>query len=307
MSKENWTTKNIPDLSNKTIIITGANSGLGFATSKALANNNATVVMACRNIQKGETAKSTIMKECPHANIEVMELDLMDLSSVKSFAQNFIARYHSIDILINNAGIMMPPYFTTKDGFESQLGTNHLGHFALTAHLLDMLKKSPGARVINVSSMAHKQGDMDFENLNYDSGKGYSPIKAYGRSKLANLLFTYQLQRFFEEKHIDAISVAAHPGVSNTNLGVFFEKSFLYKFIKPILSKIIQAPSMGSLPQIRAAVDPEVKGNDYYGPGGWKEFQGFPVKTHSNQASHNIEDARKLWAISEALTEVKFA
>jgi NAD(P)-dependent dehydrogenase (short-subunit alcohol dehydrogenase family) len=304
--KENWTTNNIPDLTGKVLIVTGGNSGLGFESVKAFTEKGAEVILASRSVEKGEKAKAEILQQYPEAKIKVAELDLADLDSVRRFAKNFQQNHNRLDVLLNNAGIMTTPYFTTKDGFEGQVGTNHLGHFALTGLLLPVLKKTPQSRVVNVSSMAHKQGKMDFSNLLFENGKGYSPMKAYGRSKLANLLFTYELQRFFEANNIDSISVAAHPGVSQTNLSRYLDEKWYFRMIHPLFNAIIQESKMGALPEIRAAVDPEVKGGEYYGPSGFNEMKGSPVKVQSNDRSHNVEDAKKLWEVSEKLTGVKF-
>ncbi len=180
------------------IIVTGANSGIGFEAAREFARNGAQVVLACRNLEKAQVALDAIMTELPDAQAKIMQLDLASQSSVHQFAQAFQARHDRLDVLVNNAGIMMVPYGTTEDGFERQLGTNHLGHFALTGLLIDHLLKTPGSRVVNVSSGAHRMGAMDFDNLHYEGGVGYSSTGAYGRSKLANLLFTYELQRRYE-------------------------------------------------------------------------------------------------------------
>lgn len=288
------------------MIVTGGNSGLGFEAVKAFAQNGAKAIMACRNMQKGNSAKSEIEKQNISASIEVMELDLMDLKSIKKFAADFKKKYDKLDVLLNNAGIMTTPYFTTKDGFEAQNGTNHLGHFALTGLLLEPLKNTPNSRVVTVSSSAHKQGKMDFGNYLFDGGKGYSSMKSYGRSKLSNLLFTYELQRWFEANGVNSIAVAAHPGVSNTNLFQHLEKKFIFKLIKPLFSALTQSQDMGALPEIRASVDPKVKGGEYYGPGGFNEIKGHPVRVESNAASHSNADAKKLWQVSEKLTGVSF-
>jgi len=302
----NWTTKNIPDLKGKTIIVTGGNSGIGFEAVKEFSAKGAEVISACRNTEKGEQAKAEILVENPKAKIEVMALDLMDLESVRKFAENYKLKYKKIDVLLNNAGIMMNPYSLTKDGFESQLGTNHLGHFALTGLLIDLILKTPNSRVVNISSMAHKSGKMDFENLLFENGKGYTRIKAYGRSKIANLLFTYELQRRFDAMNSSSISVAAHPGISDTNLGRHFENMWLVKLLMPLYLKMVQTAAMGALPGIRASVDPNVKAAEYYGPDGKGERTGFPVLVESTPASHNLEDAKTLWEESEKLTGVKF-
>ncbi|MBE0653949.1 MAG: SDR family NAD(P)-dependent oxidoreductase [Bacteroidales bacterium] len=306
MKKRKWTTEDIPDLTGKVIIVTGGNSGLGFESVKAFAKMGAKVILASRSLEKGEAAKQKIRKGNPKAKIKVFTLDLGDLESIKKFASSFLNSHTRLDVLLNNAGIMMTPYFKTKDGFEGQVGINHLGHFALTGLLSGILLKTKGSRLINVSSGAHKRGNMDFENLLFENGKDYSPIKAYGRSKLANLLFTYELQRRLEISGAETIAVAAHPGVAQTNLGSYMLKNFLIRIMMPIFYLISQDQAMGALPQIRASVDPEVKGGDYYGPDGRNEMKGNPVKVQSNKASHNKEDARRLWEESEKLTGVSF-
>ncbi len=307
MNDIRWTTENLPDLSGKIIIVTGGNSGLGYESVKAFAMKGAEVVMASRSLEKGEDAKAAILKNVPDGKIKVMQLDLGDLESVKNFASAFKAGYKKLNVLLNNAGIMMTPYFTTKDGFEGQLGTNHLGHFALTGLMMDVILKTQGARIVNVSSGAHKSGEMDFSNLQFENGIGYKPMKAYGRSKLSNLLFTYELQRKLEAAKKDSIAAAAHPGVAMTNLARHLEGKFLYKILTPLFKMMAQDQAMGALPQIRASVDPDVKGSEYYGPDGKKEYKGYPVVVPSNEASHNLEDAAKLWEESERLTGVKIA
>lgn len=301
---EKWTLKNMDDLSGKVIIVTGGNSGLGFESVKAFAGKGASVVLACRNSQKGEDAKAEILKEHPTGTIEVLELDLMELVSVGAFVKQFAEKYDRLDVLLNNAGIMTTPYFKTKDGFEGQMGTNHLGHFVLTAQLLNMIKSTPGSRVVNVSSSGHQFGKMDFDNLLFEEGKNYSPMKAYGRSKLANLLFTYELERQFESSGIDAISVASHPGGSRTNLDRHVKGKFWFKLLWPIFRLTTMSQAQGALPQIRASVDAEVKGGQYYGP--HRNMTGYPVVVKSNQASHSKADARKLWEMSEELTGISF-
>lgn len=306
MSKKKWTTSDIPDLTGKTIIVTGGNSGLGFESVKAFAEKGAEVILACRVIEKGEDAKAEILKQNPGGKIEVAEIDLADLKSVRRFSSNFKQNYTRLDVLMNNAGIMTTPYFKTNDGFEGQMGTNHLGHFALTGLLLDLIQKTSDSRVVNVSSSAHKQGKMDFNNLLFENGKDYSPMKAYGRSKLANLLFTCELQRFFESNNFNSISVAAHPGLSQTELFRYLDEKWYFRLVRPLFQALSQHGKMGALPQIRAAVDPSVKGGEYYGPNGFMEMKGYPEKVKSNAASHNREDAKKLWEVSEDLTGVKY-
>jgi NAD(P)-dependent dehydrogenase (short-subunit alcohol dehydrogenase family) len=307
MKKEKWTLDFIPDLGGKVIIVTGGNTGLGYESVKALAAKGAEVILTSRSHEKGESAKARIIDKVPEAKIVVMQLDLTDLSSIKKFSEEFKNKYDRLDVLMNNAGIMMSPYFLTKDGFEGQMGTNHLGHFALTGLLLDHLIRTPGSRVVNVSSGAHKSGVMDFDNLLFKDGKGYSPIKAYGRSKLANLLFTYELHRKFEENGIDSIALASHPGGSRTDLGRYMLKKFFVRLLWPIFLLISQSAAKGALTQIRAAVDPGASGGDYYGPfNGIGEMTGYPRKVESNEASHNMDDARRLWQESEKLTGIVY-
>lgn len=307
MDTKNWTIKDIPNLKGKTIIVTGGNSGLGYEAVKAYARKNATVIMACRSVSKGEIARKQIVDITSKSHIIVLELDLTDLNSIQNFATKFKESHTSLDILLNNAGIMMVPYGLTKDGFENQLGTNHLGHFALTGLLLDVLKSTPYSRVVNVSSMAHKQGVMDYANLQYEDGHGYSPIKAYGRSKLSNLLFTYELQRFFEANKINCMAVAAHPGVSDTNLFVHAAPKWVMGVLRPLFLFMIQPATMGVLPELRASIDKNVKGGEYYGPDGKREMKGYPVLVQSIPASHDKDSARKLWEMSEKLTSVVYS
>lgn len=303
----NWTTASIPVLTGKIIVVTGGNSGLGFEAVKTFAEKGATVIMACRSVSKGENAKKLILELFPKAVIVVSELNLADLKSIIAFGIRFTEHYSRLDILLNNAGIMMGPYRLTNDGFENQIGTNHLGHFALTGVLLSMLKKTPKSRVVNVSSIAHKQGVMDFSNLLYENGNGYTPMKAYGRSKLANLLFTYELQRFFEKNKIDCIAVAAHPGVSDTNLFQHAASKWVMNILKPLFSLIVQPAAMGVLPELRACIDTFAKGGEYFGPNGMGEMKGYPVLVNSTDESYNINNARKLWEISEKLTKVVYS
>jgi NAD(P)-dependent dehydrogenase (short-subunit alcohol dehydrogenase family) len=302
-----WNLENISDLTGGIIVVTGGNSGLGYESVKAFAMKGAEVVLASRSTEKGEEARAEILKDFPEGKIKVMQLDLGDLDSVRGFVSAFKLSYKKLNILLNNAGIMMTPYFTTKDGFEGQIGTNHLGHFALTGLLMDVVIKTPGARIVNVSSGAHKRGEMDFTNLQFENGKDYSPMKAYGRSKLSNLLFTYELQRKLEAANKDTIAAAAHPGLAMTNLARYVEGKFLFKILTPLFKRMAQDQAQGALPQIRASVDATVKGGEYYGPDGRNEMKGYPIVVQSNEASHNLKDAAKLWEESEKLTGVKIA
>lgn len=302
-----WTTADMPDLTGKVIIVTGANSGIGFEAAKEFARKGAQTILACRSLEKAEAALEEIVAEIPNAPAEIMQLDLASLDSVRAFAAAFKAKYDRLDVLVNNAGIMMVPYGTTEDGFERQFGTNHLGHFALTGLLIDLLLKTPGSRVVNISSGGHRFGEMDFDNLMFEDGNGYSPIGAYGRSKLANLLFTYELQRRFDAAGAHALSVAAHPGTSRTNLTGHMEDRWYFKLFVPLMPLLLQSAAMGALPTLRAAVDPNVSGGQYFGPDGVREQRGYPVLVESNEASHNEADARRLWQVSEQLTAVRYA
>ena len=299
VSGEKWTEENVGDQTGKVAVVTGSNSGIGFETARVLAENGAKVIMAVRTLEKGEAAANEIRNANKNADVRVMKLDLADLDSVKNFAENFKKEYSKLDLLINNAGVMIPPYTKTKDGFELQFGTNHLGHFALTAQLLDVLKKTKNARVVNESSIAHTRGELDFDDLNWEK-RDYDEWKSYGDSKIANLYFTFELNRKFEENGIDAIAVAAHPGITNSNLARH----------KPLMnffgSFIGQSTEMGALPTIRAAVENDIKGADYFGPNGFKELRGYPVKVDSNDLSKDDRIAERLWKISEEMTGVKF-
>lgn len=302
--KQIWTTNNISDLTGKSIIVTGGNSGLGYESVKAFTEKGAEVILACRNLEKGEKAKAEIVEGNISGKIKVIGIDLMDLDSVKTFADQIKTEYSQINVLLNNAGIMATPNFKTKDGFEAQFGTNHLGHFALTGLLLNLIKTTPNSRVVNVSSMAHKSGVMDFNDLMFEQEREFKTLKAYGQSKLANLLFTYELQRYFERNKINSIAVAAHPGGSNTRLAGHLEKKWYFKLLSPILRGAMQSAAKGALPQIRASVDSNVIGGEYYGPDGFNEIKGYPVLVESTPSSHNLNDAKKLWEISEKLTNV---
>jgi NAD(P)-dependent dehydrogenase (short-subunit alcohol dehydrogenase family) len=295
----NWTEENIPEQAGKVAVVTGANSGIGFETARMLAENGAIVIMAVRTVSKGEEAVEKIRGKSADADIHVMELDLADLESVKTFADKFKKGFSQIDLLINNAGVMIPPYTKTKDGFELQFGTNHLGHFALTAQLLDVLKQTKNSRVVNVASLAHTRGELDFDDLNWEN-RSYSKWSAYGDSKLANLYFTYELQRKFEQNNYGTIAAAAHPGGTNTDLA---RHNFLMNIFAGILG---QSPEMGAMPTVRAATDENVKGGEYYGPDGFGEFYGNPVKVDSNRLSKDEMIAKRLWKVSEEMTGVEY-
>jgi NAD(P)-dependent dehydrogenase (short-subunit alcohol dehydrogenase family) len=305
-----WTSAQMPDLTGKIVIVTGANSGIGLAAAEELARKGAHLLLAARNEQKNQAALDKIMQDTPQAQVEVYRLDLSDIASVRSFAEAFLARNLSLDMLINNAGVMALPYRQTADGFEMQLGTNHLGHFALTGLLLPRLLAAPAARIVTISSGAHQMGKMDFANLNWENG-GYHKWLAYGRSKLANLLFAFELQRRLAQMGARAISVAAHPGLAATNLqyvGPEMEESALMRNVFMIMNSMFaQSAEMGALPTLYAATAPEVQGGDYIGPGGLLKMRGYPRKVKANDAAYNEADAAKLWQVSEELTGVHYA
>ncbi|CAN5570400.1 SDR family NAD(P)-dependent oxidoreductase [soil metagenome] len=299
MSNEKWNTENIPNQKGKVVIVTGSSSGIGFEAARVLANKEASVIIAVRNLEKGNKALEKILEQNKEADLKVLELDLANLESVKKFAENFKKNYSQLDLLINNAGVMIPPYSKTADGFELQFGTNHLGHFALTAQLLDLLITTKGARIVNVSSGAHKYGNIDFDDLNWEN-RSYSAWKAYGDSKIANLYFTFELDRKLKENDFDTIVTAAHPGWTATelqrNMGVF-------EFLNRLFSQDI---TMGALPTLRAATEEGLVGAEYFGPNGFMEMRGNPVKVNSNDLSKDETIAKKLWEVSEKLTGVNF-
>ncbi len=298
MSHENWTAQDIPDQTGRVALVTGANSGIGLVTAHDLAAKGATVVMACRNVEKANAAAATIRRDVSGAKLAVMQLDLADLASVRAFAEVFNGAYDRLDMLINNAGTMIPPLTRTKDGFEVQFGANHLGHFALTGLLLERLCSTPGARVVNVSSGAHKTGKIDFDNLQAE--KGYRAWAAYSQSKLANLLFTLKLNKVLAEGGSSALAAASHPGWTNTNLQAHSgPMEFLGRFFA-------QSPEMGALPSLYAATAPDAKANDYFGPGGFQEMRGYPKKASRTDAAKDSAVAEHLWAVSEELTGVHY-
>jgi NAD(P)-dependent dehydrogenase (short-subunit alcohol dehydrogenase family) len=303
-----WAAADVPGLSGKTAIVTGGNSGIGFEAAVVLAGKGAHVVLACRDLDKASAAVAAIRSHHPGASLAAMPLDLASLASVRSFAADFTGSHRVLDVLCNNAGVMAIPYRATADGFEMQFGTNHLGHFALTGLLLEPLLAAPQARIVNVSSTAHKAGRMRFDDL--QGQRSYSKWPAYAQSKLANLLFTYELQRKLESAGKRAISVACHPGYASTNLqsaGPRMEGSALMESIMALGNRLLsQTAAMGALPTLFAATDPSVRGGDYIGPDGFFENTGHPRKTTSNARSHDREAAAKLWDVSVDLTGVRY-
>lgn len=303
-----WTQNDMPDLSGKVVIITGANSGLGLESTKAIAAKGATVVMACRNLGKAEAAKAEVLRQVPSARLDLMELDNASLASVRAFAEAFKAKYERLDVLLNNAGVMAIPRTETEDGFEMQLGVNHLAHFALTGLLLDMLIRTPGARVHSVSSSAAFTGSINFDDLMGE--KQYGRWTAYGQSKLANAVFATELNRRLKAAGHDTIANSSHPGLVMGNLqsnslqqsGVPLGERILYGILGPLIGQDI---SMGILPQLYATTAPEARGGVFYGP---KTFRarGYPAEQKCNDALNDAGLLKRFWEVSEALTGVRY-
>jgi NAD(P)-dependent dehydrogenase (short-subunit alcohol dehydrogenase family) len=297
-----WTKKDIPDQSRRVAVITGANTGLGYETAAALAEKGAHVVLAVRNLDKGKDAIARITANSPQADVALKELDLTSLESIRAAAEQLRSDYDRIDLLINNAGVMWTPKSTTKDGFELQFGTNHLGHFAFTGLLLDRLLPVEGSRVVTVSSIGHRlRADIHFDDLQW--GRSYSRVGAYGQSKLANLLFTYELQRRLASRGT-TIAAAAHPGGSRTELTRNLPP--LIARASSLIEPLFQGADMGALPTLRAATDPGVLGGQYFGPDGFGQQQGYPKLVASSDKSHDVDVQRRLWAVSEELTGVVY-
>ena len=293
-----WLEENMLDLSGKVTVVTGANSGIGFEVAKALAAKNALVILGCRNEKKGENAVQVIKADNARAQVDFLQLDLSSLASVRAFSDSVKEQYDHLDILINNAGVMMVPEGKTSDGFETHFGTNHLGHFALTGHLFELLDGTPNSRIVPVSSIAHKFGKIDFYNLNAE--KSYNKAKAYSQSKLACLMFAYELQRRITQSVAQTTAIAAHPGVTHSNL-------LNHSRLLHIISRLIeQETHIGALSLVRAAVDPAARGGEFYGPDGFLDMRGNPEKAKSVKRSHNESVARKLWQVSEEMTGIRF-
>ncbi|MCI4669719.1 MAG: oxidoreductase [Bacteroidia bacterium] len=305
MSNKKWSNQNINDLSGKVVIVTGGNSGLGYESSKALASKGATVIVASRKLERAGQAVEKLKTEVPGGQFELMKLDLSSLDSVREFVAEFSVKYEKLDILMNNAGIMAVPAGKTKDGFESQLGVNHLGHFALTGLLLDKLEAAESSRVVNVASLAADNGSINFDDLM--SEKDYSKFGAYSQSKLANILFTQELNERLEKAGFSTRSMVAHPGGSKTNLAEGSDFSPFMKFLANGLFSIIAQPAWkGALPQLYAATEPQAEAGAYYGPDGFNEFSGYPKKAKLPQSAQNLNAQRKLWDVSEELTGISY-
>ena len=297
-----WRIDQAPAQGGRLAIVTGSNIGLGLETAKALAGKGCAVVLACRNLAKAEAAKKQILALYPQAQVECMALDLSSMRSVRAFAHAFSQNHATLDLLINNAGIMMPPYALSEDGFESQLAANYLGHFALTGLLLPLLIATPGSRVVSLSSLAHKWSPIQFDDLQFK--KGYDKRRAYGQSKLACLMFAYELQRRLSKAGHRTLSVAAHPGVSETNLFQHLPK--VVQVFAPLTSLIFQSAKGGAQPSLYAALGADIQGGDFCGPHAMGEMRGYPVKVGSNRRSRDEAAAARLWTVSEELTGVHY-
>lgn len=300
-----WTEKDVPDQSGRLAIVTGSNTGLGYDTARVLAARGAQVVMAVRDTAKGEAAAVRIRQSTPTARVTVQKLDLGSLASVREAAAAMAADYPRIDLLINNAGVMYPPKSTTTDGFELQFGTNHLGHFALTGLLLPNLLGVDGSRVVVVASIAHNiRAKIDFDDLQWKRRK-YERVAAYGQSKLANLMFAYDLQRRLAAAKAKTIAVAAHPGVAATELTRHLPGANL-PGVNWLSGRLLNTAEMGALPTLRAATDPVVRGGEYFGPDGFREMRGYPVLATSSKQARDVAIQERLWRVSEELTGVTY-
>jgi NAD(P)-dependent dehydrogenase (short-subunit alcohol dehydrogenase family) len=293
-----------------TAVVTGGGSGIGYETARELARRGATVVLACRDIAKGETAAEAIRaaSEAAHDRVRIVHLDLASLASVRRAAMEIRSHYQQLDLLINNAGVMTIPFGRSADGFELTFATNHLGHFALTGLLLDPLLAASGSRVVTVSSVAHRRARCtDLEPV--ESEQDYRPDAAYERSKLANLLFAYELQRRLSAAGASTISLAVHPGIVRTALwrtSSRLERALLARQLRPITSWLVQDAAEGALPTLRAALDHAAQGGEYYGPGGRFEYTGQPKRVESSPDSHDREAQLRLWEYSERLTGISY-
>jgi NAD(P)-dependent dehydrogenase (short-subunit alcohol dehydrogenase family) len=300
-----WTEKDVPDESGRVAIVTGSNTGLGYDTARVLAARGATVVLAVRDTAKGDAAAARIRALTPGATVVVHKLDLGSLASVRTAGAELAAAHPRIDLLINNAGVMYPPKQTTVDGFELQFGTNHLGHFALTGLLLNNLLSVDGSRVVVVASIAHNiRAKIDFADLQWKTRR-YDRVGAYGQSKLANLLFAYDLQRRLAAARAKTIAVAAHPGVAATELVRHVPGASL-PGVNWLSGRLLNTSELGALPTLRAATDPGVSGGQYYGPDGFKELRGYPVAVTSSAQSHDTALQERLWSVSEELTGITY-
>lgn len=301
----NFTAADIPDQNGKTFFITGANTGIGFEAAKAVAGKGARVLLGCRNPTKGADALDRIRTEFPESDVELVLIDLSDLASVKEGAAKVLEE-PKLDVLINNAGIMMNPKTLTKDGFESQFGVNHLGHFALTGHLLAKLQQTPDARIVNISSLGEGWGNGELFWDDIHAEKKYNPQTRYFASKLANLFFTFELDRRLQAKGSSLVAVAAHPGGADTELGrnMYGPAAWMNALVSPLLKLILNTSETGAWPTELAATHPDVKGGQYFGPSNWRELSGPAKQVDSSDSSKDLAKAKRLWDLSIELTDV---
>jgi len=307
MATGKWTVEQIPSQAGKTVLVTGANSGIGYQAALELARHGAHVMLGCRNEAKGRAALERLLREAPGASADVVQLDMASMASIRAFAAAFIGRGLALDLLINNAGVMaLPKRELTEDGFERQFGTNHLGHFTLTGLLLLALLAAPAPRVVTVASLAHRTGKIDFDNLQRE--RGYEGWDAYNASKLANILFAKELDRRARAAHSRLISLAVHPGVSTTSIfengpGTMNLKAIMVKLLAPVM---MQNDEAGALPTLYAATSPNAQGGDYIGPDGFGELKGSPVVVQPRPQALDTAVGERLWAVSEELTGVHY-
>jgi NAD(P)-dependent dehydrogenase (short-subunit alcohol dehydrogenase family) len=304
-SQSRWTAADVPDQHGRTAVVTGATGGIGLETARILAARGVDVVLACRDKAKADQISVRFNAE-PGGRVRVVRLDLSSLDSVRSAAAEIRAACLRLDLLVNNAGVMTPPYQRTKDGFELSFATNHLGPFALTGLLLDRLLATPGSRIVTVSSVGHRYGEMNFDDLQAE--REYNPDHAYWQSKLANLMFSYELQRRLAAT--GTIALAAHPGVVGTDLwrtSSLFERVMTNPRMRLVNFWLVHSVQQGALPSLRAATDPAARGGEYYGPGRRKEYTGYPVRVQAHPRAHDTAGQRRLWQVSEQLTGVRYA
>jgi NAD(P)-dependent dehydrogenase (short-subunit alcohol dehydrogenase family) len=302
-----WTAAEIPDQSGRTAVVTGASGGLGHQTARVLAGRGATVVLACRDLGKAEQAAGLIRAQAGRDSVAIVHLDLASLRSVRQAADDIRAACPRLDLLINNAAVMAAPYHRTEDGFELTFATNHLGHFALTGLLLDRLLATPDSRIVTVSSVGHRDGVMHFDDLQFT--RKYSHRHAYWQSKLANLLFTYELSSRLQAAGAPTMALAAHPGVVGTELwrtSSRLERVVVSPGMRMLNFRLVHSVECGALPMLRAATDPAARAGQYYGPGGRRGYIGYPVLEESSPRSQSEPDRRRLWQISEELTGVSY-
>ncbi len=293
-----WTPNQMPSLAGRTAIVTGANGGIGFHTAKHLASQGAHVVMGCRNMSKAQQALEKLLAKHPTANAEVVHLDLEHLDKVNSFCDDFEAKHDRLDIIINNAGVLSPSHATNQQGHEVQFAINHLGHFALTGRLIPLLNESPNGRIVTVSSIAHRWGRIRFHDLQWE--EHYNMWGAYGQSKLANLLFTFELERRLRSAGCSSSALAAHPGLTATD--ITRESSWMHK-ATPLVG---QSADVGSWPSVRAATDLNVQGGTFWGPRWCFQTWGAPKRVGCSRTARDSATASRLWDVSEALTGVRF-